>query len=125
MGVKREYRNSQNVGTVRTNWVEALGTQPPKRQTFYRIGDKFDSTGSILYAPNTGRPKTVCTEYDKQLAAETFVQGPKKSSRRASLELSISRSSIMRILKSIGLKAYRRYFMAYWRIIQTGGCYFV
>ena len=104
--VLKEYWKSQNAETVRTNWVGTFGTQAPKRQTIYRIRDKFNATGSILNAPKTGRPKTVCTEDNKQLVAETFVQSPKKSTRRASLELSISRTSIMRILKSIGLYVY-------------------
>ena len=105
--VLKEYWKSQNAETVRINWVETFGTQAPTRLTIYRIRDKFDATGSIVNAPKAGRPKTVCTEDHKQLVAESFVQSPKKSTRRASLELSISRSSIIRILKSIGLKAYR------------------
>ncbi|GFS96993.1 hypothetical protein NPIL_135471, partial [Nephila pilipes] len=64
----------------------ALGTQPQRDKPFTASVTNSIPFGSN-YAPNTGRPKTVCTEYDKQLAAETFVQGPKKSSRRASLEL--------------------------------------
>lgn len=105
--VLKEYWKSQNAETVRTKWVETFGTQAPKRQTIYRIPDKFDATGSILNAQKTGRPKTVCTEDNKQLVAEAFVHSPKKSTRRASAELDISQTSIIRILKSIGLKAYR------------------
>lgn len=105
--VLKEYWKSQNAETVRTIWVETFGTQAPKRQTIYRIHDKFDASGSILNAPETGRSKTVCTENNKQLVAEVFVHSPKKSTRRVSAELDISQTSIIRIQKSIGLKAYR------------------
>ena len=42
--------------------METFGTPAPKRQTIYRIRDKFDTTGSILNIHKTGRPKTVCIE---------------------------------------------------------------
>ena len=105
--VLKEYWKSQNAETVRTKWVETFGTQAPKRQTIYRIRDKFDATGTILNAPKTGRPKTVCTEYNKQIVAEAFAHSPKKSTRRVSTELDISQTSLRRIRKSIGLKPYK------------------
>ena len=58
----KEYWKSQNSKTVRKKWMETFGTPAPKRQTVYRIRDKFDTTGSILNIQKTGRPKTVCIE---------------------------------------------------------------
>lgn len=68
--------------------------------------DKFDLTGSICNAPKTGRPKTVTTEDNEMLVAQSYVQSPKKSKIRASLEIGISRRSVSRIMKKIGLEMY-------------------
>ena len=80
----KEYWKSQNSETVRKKWVETFGIPAPKRRTIYRIRDKFDTTGSILNIHKTGRPKTVCTEENKELVAEAYDLSPKKSTRRAS-----------------------------------------
>ncbi|XP_076322201.1 uncharacterized protein LOC143231570 isoform X1 [Tachypleus tridentatus] len=105
--VLKEYWKSQNTETVRRKWVETFDTPAPKRQTIYRIRDKFNATGSILNTAKTGRPKTACTENNKQRVADAFVQSPNKSTRRASMELNIPQTSIRRIITQIGLKPYR------------------
>ena len=102
----KEYWKSQNSETVR-KWIETFGTLAPKRQTIYCICDKFDATGSILNAPKTGQPKTVCTEDNKQHVVKAYVQSPKKSTRRASMKSSIPQTSIRQIITQIGLKPYQ------------------
>ncbi|GFU06092.1 putative mariner [Nephila pilipes] len=57
----KEHWKSQNDEIVRTNWVQTFGTLSPKRQTIYRICDKFDATGSTLNVPKIGRPQKMCT----------------------------------------------------------------
>lgn len=96
----------ENAAAVIRNWPEDMGTAPT-RLSLYRIRDKFDETGSIMDAPRSGRPVKVCTQENLQNVAEAYAHSPKKSTRRASSELSISRTSLQRMMSSLGLKPYR------------------
>lgn len=96
----------ENAAAVIRNWPEEMGTAPT-RLSLYRIRDKFDETGSIMDAPRSGRPVKVCTQKNLQNVAEAYAHSPKKSTRRASSELSISRTSLQRMMSSLDLKHYR------------------
>ena len=50
----------------------------------------------------SGAPTTIRTDENAHLIATAYTQSPKKSQRWASAELSISRSSLQRIMKDIG-----------------------
>ena len=69
--------------------------------------DKFETPGSARNAPKSGRPKTSMTEENETLVAMTFVSNPKKSTRRASQQLSIPRTSLRRIMDKLNLEPYR------------------
>ena len=105
--ILKKYWKYEIAETVRTLWQEAFHTPPPSRQTIYRLRSKLDKTGSVNNAPKRGRPKTSTTEENMTLVALTFVYSPKKSTRRACAELSISRTSLRRLLHSIKFKPYR------------------
>ena len=66
-----------------------------QRQTIYRIRHKFDAIGSILNLPKTGRSKRACTGKNKQKLQMHLQTAQNKSSREASLELKISKASII------------------------------
>ena len=78
----------ENAAAVIRNCPEDIGTAPT-RLSLYRIGDKFDETGSIMDAPRSGRPVKVCTQENLQNVSEAYAHSPKKSTRRASLEFSL------------------------------------
>ena len=105
--ILKKYWKYENAETVRTLWQEAFHTPPPSRNTIYCLRNKFDETGSVNSAPKRGRPKTSTTEENKTLVALTFVNSPKKSTRRASAELSMSRASLRRLSHNIKFKPYR------------------
>ena len=86
---------------VRTAWQETFDTSPPSRQTIYRLRNKFDETGSVSNAPKSARPKTSETEENEMLVAMTFVNSPRKSTRRASAKLSIPRTSLRRLMHNV------------------------
>ena len=92
--ILKQYWKIENAEWVRTAWVEAFNTPPPTRLTIYRIRDKFDATGSVANAPKSGRPRTSMTEENEMRVAMTFVNRPKKSTRRAAQELSLPRTSL-------------------------------
>ena len=90
--ILKQYWKTENGERVRTAWVEAFNTPPPTRLTIYRIRDKFDATGSVANAPKSGHPRTSMTEENEMRVAMTFVNSPKKSTRRAAQELSLPRT---------------------------------
>jgi hypothetical protein len=102
----RQYWKTENAERVRTAWVEAVNTPPPTRLTIYRIGDKFGATGSVANAPKSGHPRTSMTEENEMRVAMTFVNSPKKSTRRAAQELSLPRTSLRRLMRKLNLKPY-------------------
>ena len=92
---------------MRTSWQGAFNTPSPSRHAIYRIRNKFESTGSVVNLPKSGRPKTSMTEENEIRVALTFVNSPRKSTRRASMELSIPRTSLRRLMGKLRLKPYR------------------
>ena len=105
--ILKKYWKYENAEMVRTLWQEAFHTPPSSQHTIYRLRNKFDKMGSVNDAPKCGCPKTSTTEEKKTLVALTFVNSPKKSTRSASAELSISRTSLRRLLHNMKFKPYR------------------
>lgn len=64
------------------NMVETFGSQISKRQKISRIRYKFDSTGSIINALNTGLTEILCTDRHKLLPKHIFTV-PKSSPEEA------------------------------------------
>lgn len=102
--ILKQYWKCKNAEQVRTLWQEAFNTPPPSRQAIYRIRNKFESSGSVINLPKSGRPKTSMTEENEIRVALTFVNSPRKSTRCASMELSIPRTSLRRLM--LKLKPY-------------------
>ena len=90
--ILKKYWKYENAEMVRKLWKEAYPTPLPSRQAIYCLRNKFHKTGSVNNAPKCGCPKTSATEENKTLVALTFVNSPKKSTRRASAKLSLSRA---------------------------------
>ena len=90
-----------------TPWDATFRTDPPTRVTIYKIRDKFDADGTVANKKKSGRNKTSSAEEDEILVALTFVISPKKSTRGASLQLSIPRTSLMRLMRKLKLRPYR------------------
>ena len=68
---------------------------------------KFEKTGCVKDAPKCGAPKVVTNDKNMGLVAAAYAQSPRKSQRKASSELQISRRSLGRIMMEIGLKPFR------------------
>ena len=84
------YWKYENAAEVRRKWTQTFHTPPPSRQSIYAIRDKFDTDGTVKNKDRSGRKKTSSTEDNEMLVALTFQNSPKKSTRRAALELSLS-----------------------------------
>lgn len=101
--------HDHNYEDVEESFVQHFpNSRPLSRQAIYNLNKRFEITGSVADLPRSGRPKSVTTEENLETVAQSLVQSPTKSTRRASSELGISRTSVRRMLKTVGLKPYRR-----------------
>lgn len=78
----------------------------PHRNTIVKWMKKFKETGSVHDKPRSGRP---CVS-DESVASieESFTASPRKSVRRASLELGLPKSTVHKILRAkLHMKAYK------------------
>ena len=101
------YAAYQNAAEVARQFQHRYGRAPPTRQNILDIARKFDKTGSVQDASRSGRPRSVSTEENKQRVLAAFEENPGTSAKRASLELNLSRISLLRMMKELGLKLYR------------------
>lgn len=103
----KAYYQTNSYKHIYEDWENNFATDSPSKRTIQTLVSKFETTGCATDAPRSGPPKVVCSGDNKDLVAATFVNSPKKSQRRASLELGISRRSLSRMMTEIGLKPYR------------------
>jgi transposase len=80
---------------------------PPSRKHILDLVRKFDETGNVQDAVISGRPISVSTDENKEHVRAALEESPDTSTRRASLELNLSRNSLRRMMKELGLKPYR------------------
>ena len=81
----------------------------PTNKTILETVNKFHDTGTIqnLQKGHSGRPRTVQTEENTTTVEEFFEENPHCSTRRASAELALSRTSVRRILKKVKMHPYK------------------
>ena len=103
----KQYWKTENARLVREAWQVQFQTPPPSRQAIYKLRDKFERDGSVGNKKKTGRNKTSSTEDNEITVAQTFVNSPTKSTRRAAAELAMPRTSLRRLMKNLKLKPYR------------------
>ena len=96
----RLYSVTNNYQEVRRRMVEEFGEPGPSRQMISRLNQAFDTTGSVLDAKRTGRPKTVNTEENKERVQAELACSPdkSKSQRRLSAKLNIKRGTLRKIM---------------------------
>lgn len=79
----------------------------PTYRNIHKLHTKFQRTGNVADAPRSGRPRSARTEENKMRVAQTFVENPRLSGKRAAVQLDLSRRSLHRIMHDLGLKVYR------------------
>ena len=102
--VKTFYENSNKSETCRL--FKEKFRRNIKRDTVSKLILRFEDTGSTDDLPRSGRPVTACSPENREIIRVAFSLSPTKSTRRASMELNISRASIRRLLSQLRLKAY-------------------
>ena len=67
----------------------------------------FEDQGAVSDLLRFGRPKAVCTDENKERIRENVKQNPTTSTRKRSLEPRISRTSLIRVMKSLNFYPYK------------------
>ena len=101
------YAIYQNAAEVARQFHSCFDRTPPATKTILNLVKKFDETGSLEDKPRSGRPRSISTDENKERVLEAFEENPTTTQRRASLELNLSRGSLQRMMKELGLKPYR------------------
>ncbi|GBN44650.1 hypothetical protein AVEN_47710-1 [Araneus ventricosus] len=91
---------------VQRNFHTKFNKPPPNRNSILSWRKKFLETGSVLDKPRSGRPSTSASDVER--ICEAFTRSPTKSTRQASIELGVARSSIRDVLhKRLHFKSYK------------------
>ncbi|GBN29660.1 Sodium-dependent high-affinity dicarboxylate transporter 3 [Araneus ventricosus] len=100
------YVESKSIVKVQRNFHTKFNKPPPSRNSILSWHKKFLEAGSVLDKPRSGRPST--SDSDVERIREAFTGSPTKSTRQASIELGVARSSIRDALhKRMHLKPYK------------------
>lgn len=106
--VRSYYRYHADYRNIFSDFAEKFpNSQVPRRETVYRLIKRFEQNGTVNDTKRSGRPRSVRTAQNVQMVAESFVETPARSVRKACHELEISRSSLQRIMKELGMHVYR------------------
>jgi hypothetical protein len=83
------------------------GDNKPNRSTISSTVKRFLQTGSVEEASREGRHRSVTTPLNIDRVVQHISDFPQESSRERSNHLGISRTTLQRIMKNQGYKAYR------------------
>jgi hypothetical protein len=103
--VKHIYRLEYPINVQRL-WCRELNNNPPHRDTIRLLMNKFEQTGSVLNIDPPGRPVSATGDTAKDEISSILEKEPRTSTCRMRLRLSIRRSSVQRVYKSLGYKSY-------------------
>jgi DNA invertase Pin-like site-specific DNA recombinase len=99
-----EYHTSKSVVTVQRPFREKHAKDPPTEKNI-RVWYKKFETGCLCKQKSSARPLTA--EDDERVRA-SFLHSPKKSTATAAKELSMSKTTVWRVLhKRLVFKPYR------------------
>ena len=88
--ILEQYIRSLSYGTTAACFAEAYPEKtPPNKSTIKRLYDKFKTTGSVVDAPRSGRPKVLTEDKVTDISAAMAIS-PHKSLRRLSGQSGVS-----------------------------------
>nr|XP_020451198.1 uncharacterized protein LOC109957565 [Monopterus albus] len=82
------------------------GTKPPAKRCIQSLVRKWHQTGSVGNMKKS-RPPSVLTPEVVRDIQQRIASGPRKSTRRLSQQVGVSRTTCRRVLRSLNLKPYR------------------
>ena len=89
--------------------------KPLNHTTVCRLIKRFQETGSVADRERCGRRKSATDEATSTMVLANVARSPVKSVRKISQELTISKSSVHRILKTQKFHPYKVHLVQEWR----------
>ncbi|BFZ15076.1 hypothetical protein BsWGS_18115 [Bradybaena similaris] len=110
--VKLVFMFGRDVATYRSvtqkfNHNHPKPEQPLSHTTVCHLIKSFQKTGSVADSERSGRRKSATDEETSTMVLASFARSPMKSVRKISQELTISKSSVRRILKTQKFHQYK------------------
>lgn len=110
--LKQFYCLDRDYGAIEEGFREKWpDTHFPNRNYMVELAKKFERTGSVEDAKRIGRPRSVRTEQNSMMVAQSFVENPRRSAKRTSLVLEIPSRTLRRIMEDIGLHCYHPHLL--------------
>ncbi|CAF4436397.1 unnamed protein product [Rotaria socialis] len=97
--VVKWYAIYQNAAEFVRQFPHRFDRDPPTRKVILDLVRKFDKTGSVEDVARPGRSRSVTTAMSRERVRLNFQQNPESSTRRATVELNLSRTSLRRMMK--------------------------
>jgi DNA-binding MarR family transcriptional regulator len=91
---------------VQRLWCKEKNNNPQNRETIRSLMNKFEQTGSILNIVPSGRSVSVTGQTTEDEVSSILEKEPPTSARQMSLQLNISKSSVLRVYKSMEYKPH-------------------
>ena len=92
-----EYHTNKSVVTVQHAIRARYAKDPPADMTIRAWYEQFTETGCLCKQKSSGRPLTA--EVDVEQVQASFLHSPKKSTGNAAKELSMSKTTVWRVLR--------------------------
>lgn len=104
----QEWYRTENTTNVLTRFSAQFPERlVPSKQAVHKLRRKFEVTGSVLDARKCGRTRTIRTVENTEITSDAFNKSPQKSTRRASSELGIPRTTLQRIMADLSLRPFK------------------
>ena len=104
--VRHYYRCGSNVAEASRRFSEEFHIHVVQGRNIKSLVNKFETTGSVNDAPRSGRPTTATSDEKGEQLEASLINSSRKSVRRLSRELEISRQSVYNLLRKRNLKLY-------------------
>jgi len=111
----REFIKTESATAEQRAFRLRFNIQPPTRKSICRWNHQFEQIGCLCKGKSYGRPRV--TEENVKRIQENFGSSPRKSTRRASVELGIQQPTVWRVL--------RRRWLFNWVYLFKSPCIFI
>jgi len=93
----RELITTESTTAVQRAFRLRFNIQPPTRKSIYRWNHQFEQIGCLCKGKSSDRPRV--SEENVRQIQESFERSPRKSTRRASIELGIPQPTVWSVLR--------------------------
>ena len=104
--VHEKQKTSKTYADIRQDFLNRFGKEAPTEANLRIMERKTFQTGSVLDLPRSGRRPSHSEELAERLSV-SIDQSPTKSLRKRSAELDVSRTAMLRVMKTEGYKHYK------------------